>query len=191
MSKSFTVKKLAFAAVALALAYVLSWIKLINMPMGGTVTLLSMFFISIIGYWYGPVVGIIAGLAYGALQMTQDLYVLTIVQVICDYFLAFGALGFSGFLWKMKAKIKIGPVVIDNLIFGYLLAVIGRYFFSFISGWVFFGEYASYYGFSSGVIYSLAYNGAYIGLEAAITIVILLIPPVRKGISRITAMAKE
>ena len=56
----------------------------------------------------------------------------------------------------------------------WLAGILGRYIFAVISGWIFFGMYASDYGFSSPVVYSMAYNGAYIFLEAGITIVILL-----------------
>ena len=51
--------------------------------------------------------------------------------------------------------------------------------------------YASDYGFSSPVVYSLAYNGAYIFLEAGITIVILLIPPVNKALSYVKEIATK
>ena len=58
-------------------------------------------------------------------------------------------------------------------------------------GWIFFGMYASDYGFSSPVVYSMAYNGAYIFLEAGITIVILLIPPVNKALSYVKEIATK
>ena len=53
--KKFSAKQLAFSAMAIALAMVTSMIKLFDMPMGGSVTLLSMLFIVLIGYWYGRV----------------------------------------------------------------------------------------------------------------------------------------
>ena len=49
--------------------------------------------------------------------------------------------------------------------------------------------YASDYGFKSGVVYSLAYNGAYLGLEAVITLVVIALPPVRKGLEAVKKMA--
>lgn len=199
MSNRFTAKKLAFAAMALALAFVTSFIKIIHMPMGGSVTLFSMFFITLIGYWFGPVVGIIAGLAYGGLQLAIDPYILSIPQLICDYFLAFGALGLSGFFWKMKARLNIDistgkkdhlcTFTLDNMTLGYVVAVLGRYLFSFLSGWIFFGMYAPE-NFPNAVVYSLAYNGAYLGLEALITLfIITFITPVRKALGFVTKTA--
>lgn len=51
--KKMNAKQLAFSAMAITLATVTSMIKLFDMPMGGSVTLLSMLFICLIGYWYG------------------------------------------------------------------------------------------------------------------------------------------
>lgn len=48
-----TTQQLVTCAVALALAYVTSYIKLFKLPFGGSVTLFSMLFIVLIGYWYG------------------------------------------------------------------------------------------------------------------------------------------
>ena len=56
-----TTKQLVFSAAAMGLAMVCSLIKFANLPMGGSVTLFSMLFIVLIGYWYGPYVGIMAG----------------------------------------------------------------------------------------------------------------------------------
>ena len=51
---ALTTKQLVYSAAAIALAVVCSMIKLFEMPMGGSVTLLSMLFIVLIAYWYGP-----------------------------------------------------------------------------------------------------------------------------------------
>ena len=86
-------KKLVFSAMGIALAMVTSYIKVWEMPMGGSITLMSMLFICLIGYWFGPKYGLLAGAAYGLLQFIVDPYMLTNPQEILDYPLAFGALG--------------------------------------------------------------------------------------------------
>ncbi len=174
-------KQLTFSALAIALATVTSMIKLIHMPMGGSVTLLSMLFIVLVGYWYGLGAGLTAAFTYGVLQMVIDPYILTIPQALVDYIFAFTALGLSGLFSKQK----------HGLLKGYIVAVLARYFFAFLSGWIFFGAYAADYGFKSGVIYSLAYNGAYLGAEAAITIVVILIPVVAHALAQVKKMAVE
>lgn len=52
-------KQITFCAVALALAFVTSYLKIFLLPFGGSVTLFSMLFIVLIGYWYGIKVGIL------------------------------------------------------------------------------------------------------------------------------------
>ena len=182
-NKKFSAKQLAFSAMAIALATVASMIKLIHLPMGGSVTLLSMFFVTLIGYWYGLGAGLTTGVAYGILQLVIDPYIISVPQMLVDYVFAFGALGLAGLFWKNKKKYGI--------ILCYIAGILGRYIFAVISGWIFFGMYASDYGFSSPIVYSMAYNGAYIFLEAGITIVILLIPPVNKALSYVKEMATK
>ena len=179
MSKKVTVKQLVFCAAAIALATVLSNIKLFHFPTGGSITLLSMFVISLPGYWFGLGVGLITGVAYGVLQLLIDPYVLFPLQLIVDYILAFGAFGLSGLFSNAKS----------GLIKGYVAAVLGRFVFSSISGWIFFGEYA-WEGWNP-LAYSLAYNAIYIFAEAAVTIIILLLPPVKEAMIRVKKLAIE
>lgn len=178
--RRFSTKQLVFSAVALALATVASMIKPFDLPMGGSVTLLSMLFVSLIGYWYGPFAGLTAAIAYGLLQFVMEPLFYTIPQFFTDYPLAFGALGLSGFFSGKK----------HGLIKGYLIGVLGRYFFAFLSGVIFFGSYAKGSGMTAPV-YSLVYNGSYLLTEAAITLVIIALPPVAHALSRIKTLAKE
>lgn len=174
-------RQLAFSAVAIALGLVTSAIKLIHMPMGGSITLFSMFFIALIGYWYGLSGGLTAAIAYGILQMLLNPYVVSVPQMFVDYIFAFGALGLSGIFSKNEKS---------GLIPGYLVAIVGRYFFSVLSGVIFFASYAEGSGFSSPMTYSMAYNGAYIFGEAILTVVVMLLPPAKKALASVTKLAR-
>ena len=174
-----TIKQLAFCAMCLALATVLSEIKIFDMPTGGSITLLSMFVIALPGILFGLVPGIVTAVAYGILQLIIDPYVLYPMQLVVDYILAFGALGLLGLFYGKKGAV----------IKGYIAAVIGRYIFSVISGWIFFGAYA-WEGWNP-LPYSLAYNAAYIFAEAALTVIILAIPPVNKAVWQVIKLANE
>lgn len=173
-SKSkFSTKQLTYSAVALALAMVCSMIKFANLPMGGSCTLCSMLFIALIGYWFGPYVGLTAGFAYGLLQFIIEPIFYTIPQMFLDYILAFGALGLAGFFSGKKHGLPIG----------YIVGVLGRYIFTVISGVVFFGAYAP--EGTPAIIYSLGYNASYIVPEAAATLIIISIPAVSKALAAI------
>lgn len=174
-----TVKQLVFCAMAIALGTVLSNIKLFSFPWGGSVTLLSMLVICLPGYFFGLGAGLLAGVAYGVLQLLIDPYVLYPMQLVVDYLLAFGALGLSGLFSRGR----------NGLIKGYIAAVLGRYVFAVISGWIFFGAYA-WEGWAP-LPYSLAYNAIYIFAEAAVTVIILLLPPVKKALGSVKKMALE
>lgn len=174
-----TPKQLVFCAAAIALGTVLSNIKLFHFPTGGSITLLSMLIISLPGYWFGLGAGLITGVAYGVLQLIIDPYVLFPLQLIVDYILAFGAFGLSGLFTNAKY----------GLIKGYVAAIFGRFVFATISGWIFFGEYA-WEGWNP-LAYSLVYNAIYIFAEAAVTIIILLLPPVKEAMIRVKKLALE
>lgn len=183
-AKSFSAKQLVFSAAALALGFVTSYIKIIDMPWGGSVTLCSMLFVTLIGYWYGPKIGLTAGFAYGILQFIQGGgdFILSPMQVCMDYILAFAALGLSGFCSRTK----------NGLIKGYLLAILVRGLFHTIGGYLYWMEYMpESFPKSLSFLYPFAYNYAYLLVEALITIVILLLPPVKNAMARVKAMATE
>ena len=74
-----------------------------------------------------------------------------------------------------------------GLLKGYLLGAFGRFFFAFLSGYLFFAYYAP--EGMDPLVYSALYNISYIGIEAAITCVIILLPPVDKAMKEIKRMA--
>lgn len=159
-------RKLVFSAMCIALASAASMLKIYRFPFGGSVTLFSMLFACLPGYFYGLPTGLAGAAAYGILQFVLEPYVLLPIQVVVDYFFAFTSLGLSGLFARAK----------HGLIRGYLAAVAGRYLFAVLSGWLFFREY-TWEGWAA-LPYSLVYNGCYIFAEAILTIVILSIPAV-------------
>lgn len=179
-TKKTAVKQLTFSAMAMALAMLLSNIKLLDLFAGGSATLCSMFFITLIGYFYGAGAGLLTGLAYGLLQFVINPVFYTLPQLLIDYPLAFGALGLSGLFRKKKWGLQTG----------YVVGILGRFLFSWISGVLFFAGYAESYHMLPAV-YSFCYNGSYIAAEGVITLIIISLPPVRKGLDAIKRMVAE
>lgn len=172
-------KQLVFCAASMALAMVASYIKFASLPFGGSITLFSMLFISLVGYLYGPSVGITTGIAYGILQLITGPYIYHPVQVLLDYPLAFGMLGLSGFFSDKKHGLTVG----------YTLGVFGRYICHVLSGYIFFAGFAP--EGMNPFIYTIGYNATYIVPELIATCVILSIPAVLKGLGRVKAMANS
>ena len=178
-SKKMSAKQLTFCAVAMALALVTSFIKFASLPMGGSNTLFSMFFICFIGYLYGPKIGIMTGVAYGILQLILGPYIYAPLQVLLDYPLAFGALGLAGFFSNKKFGLTTGVIV----------GILGRYICHVISGYVFFASYAP--EGMNPMIYTLGYNATYIVPELIATVIVVSLPPVMKALKYVKTMANQ
>ena len=175
-------KQLVFCAMALALAFITSYIKIFNMPWGGSVTLCSMLFIVLVGNWYGPKAGVLVGLVFGILQFIQEPYVLSFFQVCCDYILAFAALGVAGFFAKNR----------NGLVTGYIVAVIARGAFHALGGYLYWMDYMPE-NFPKALtsLYPILYNYSYLLAEGVITVIIISIPAVAKGLKRVKRIALE
>ncbi|MCI8950799.1 MAG: energy-coupled thiamine transporter ThiT [Lachnospiraceae bacterium] len=170
-------KCLVFCSTSIALAMVTSFIKLASLPYGGSITLFSMLFISLIGYFYGAKTGIITGIAYGILQLITDPYIYSPLQVLLDFPLAFGALGLSGLFPKTKRGFMVG----------YTASVLGRYLCHVLSGYIFFAEYAP--EGMNALVYTFLYNLTYILPELVATIILLSIPAAAKAVTQIKQQA--
>lgn len=175
-------KQLVFCAMSIALAFITSYLKIFELPWGGSVTLCSMLFIVLAANWYGVKTGVMVGLAYGILQFIQEPYVLSFFQVCCDYILAFAALGIAGFFAKSA----------HGLVKGYIAAVIARGFFHALGGYLYWMDYMPE-NFPAALknIYPIVYNYSYLLAEGVITLIILSIPAVSKALNQVKKTAVE
>jgi thiamine transporter len=150
------------AAIAVALAVVLGFFVLFRMPYGGSVSL-EMIPLILLALRQGWKVGVVAGAAYGLLDLAIDPYVVHPVQFILDYPLAFGALGLAG-LFKPTVR---------GAVLGATAAVLARFACHFLSGVIFFASVAPE-GWNP-YLYSAAYNAAYLAPSLGIAIVVTVV----------------
>ena len=178
--QKLTTRQLVFCAVAMALAFVTSYLKIFTLPWGGSVTLCSMLFIVLVANWYGVGTGITVVLAYGILQFIQEPYVLSFFQVCCDYILAFAALGVAGFFAKQR----------HGLLKGYIAAVIARGAFHALGGYLYWMSYMpENFPKSLTAVYPIVYNYSYLVAEAIITVIVISIPAVAKALVQVKKAA--
>ena len=103
-------KKLTVCAVMAALSIALSFVKVFEMPFGGSITLFSMVPVMFAGYAYGAKWGLGTGLVLGIVQCisgaANSLAYLTdnipnfILCLLFDYLVAFAVLGLAGIFKK-------------------------------------------------------------------------------------------
>ncbi len=161
MSEFRDVRVLTEAALAIALAFVLGLIKFFKMPEGGSISL-EMIPLILLALRQGWRIGMVAGAAYGILDLILDPYILNPVQVLFDYPLPFAAMGLAG-LFRPSAR---------GAVLGCIVAVAGRFICHFISGVAFFASYAPK-GWNP-YVYSAAYNAAYLVPSLVIALVVVV-----------------
>lgn len=163
--------RLTESAVMLALGFILSLLKIIDMPFGGSVTAFSMLPVIIIAYRYKTLWGLLVGLTASLLQMIMGIKNLTYATsagavaaiVMLDYVVAFTAMGLGGIF---RGRIKNQGISIAA---GALTACVLRYLCHVISGCTVWAGVSI--PDTDGLLYSLAYNAAYMIPETVVTVV--------------------
>jgi len=160
--KKMSTRMLVEAGIMIALAQILSYVKIYESPFGGSVTLGSMIPIIIFAIRWGSKPGILVGLVYGFLQFALGTkFSYHPLGIFLDYIFAFGCLGFAG-LFRKSIYTTIGSIAI---------AMAGRFTFHFISGVILWYIYAP-----EGMniyLYSLFYNGGFMLPEFIISAVLV------------------
>lgn len=157
--------KLVNISLMIALAFLLSNLRLYHFPQGGAITTGAMVPLILISFRYGAKEGALAGFLFGMFQIIQDPFILHPVQVLFDYPLPFMAMGLAGFFPQ-------------RMFLATALAFAVRFACHFISGVVFFASYAP--EGVSPIIYSLTVNATYIVPEMLICCAILKFLPVER-----------
>lgn len=157
-------KNLVMAGLCIALSQVLSYVKVFEMPQGGSITAGSMVPIILFSLVYGFKDGFLAAIVYGLLQFVLGgTFSLHPLSIIIDYLLGFGVLGLAGIFGGKKN--------LTSALLGTFVACILRFVMLFLSGVLVWASYtpegmAPWY-------YSLTYNGTYMIPETILTLVIV------------------
>jgi len=190
-SKKQTVHTLVECAILVALSVVLSFIKVWRMPLGGSVTFVSMLPIFVLSVRHGMRWGFGASFVYALFQLLFGITLdgllgwgLTPAMLVgCmafDYLIAFSVLGVSGAFRKYgEGGVYAGAVLACGL----------RFLSHFLSGYVIFKNLEQFSLFGGTfvhhpVLYSAAYNGLFMSAELVftlvVTVILMRIPLVKK-----------
>ena len=186
-----TVRKLVESALFIAIATVLSMLK-IDLPFGGGVTIVSMLPLVLVSHRWGWKWGVLTAFAYSLIQLLLGLdnvgYATTFATalgvIFLDYVIAYTVIGFSGALEKPFGK------TLKAVLIGIAVVFVGRFLCHFITGvWIWGGwmpESFMNMTMTSPWMYSLLYNGWYMLAELVVTEVAaaLLYKPLKRYIRR-------
>ncbi len=163
-------------AILIALAQVLSMLKLWEMPQGGSITL-AMLPICVYAVRWGTGRGLLAGLVFGLLQLMFDGgFAIGWQSVIGDYLVAFTVIGLAG----------LGHGKSGGIFWGSLVGCLARYAVHWVVGATVWAEYMPdvFCGMNmnSPWFYSIVYNGIYMIPDTVLVLVIvcLLNRPLKK-----------
>ena len=177
-STHLKVRALVEGAIMLALAQALSFLKLWEMPWGGSVVL-SMVPIVLYAVRWGLGRGLVVSFAFGILQFLFDGgFAIGWQSIVGDYLLAFGVLGLAGLMRGKKG----------GIFWGTLIACAARFFVHYVVGATVWAEYMpeEFFGMTMTTpwIYSALYNGSFIAVDAALCLAVgaLLWKPLGKYI---------
>lgn len=160
--RKMTTKMLVEAGVMIALAQILSYVKIFEGLNGGSITAGSMVPILYYAIRWGVGPGLLTGVVYGILQfILGPKYSFHIASILLDYVVAFGFLGLAGLFRKDDKEIFMGVCI----------GIFGRFVCHVLSGVIVWASYAP--KGTNPWIYSILYNGGYLLPELIISLVVV------------------
>ena len=166
------------ASVMIALATVMSLVKFVDMPYGGSVTLASMLPIAVISYRHGILAGLGSGAIYAILQQLLGLGTLSyatswqavIAIILLDYILAFVVVGLGG-MFRRVFDTHTPRAQASALALGMLCVCIMRYTLHVIAGATVWAGLSI--PSEAALIYSLGYNATYMIPETIVNVAVI------------------
>ena len=172
--KQNRIRILCECAILLALSVVLSYIKIVQLPFDGSITLLSMLPICLVSIRHGIGWGVGTAFCYSWFQILQGgvfswglTPIMLIGSLFLDYILAFTVLGLAG-VFRKKG--------ISGMVLGVLLVCALRFCVHFLAGVILWANLEQFVAFGREwvghpVLYSICYNGIYMLPETILTVV--------------------
>lgn len=204
-AKRVTTRCLCESAILIAIATILSEIKVITIPFGGGITICAMVPMILLSYRWGMKWGFFSAFVFGLIQLFIGIAKhnfgfelwMVIVDVLLEYVLAYTLLGLGG-LFRNRFKSPVAALTL-----GGVTAIFARYFLHFAAGATIWGSYAEWFftedagmsigaavmgsfeGFGLAMVYSGVVNGSLMLGEMAISVVALAV------LAKVPAISKK
>ena len=166
MKKNTSLRCLTEGAVLVALAQVLSYLKLFELPQGGSITIAMLpIFVFCARWGFGP--AMLVSFVYSVLQLLLDgAYAWGWQSMLGDYIVAFTVLGLAGLFHKQK----------NGLFTGIIVGSLARFLVHYVVGATVWAEYMpeEFFGMTMHTpwFYSMLYNGSYMVIDMILCLVI-------------------
>ena len=185
--------KWLWTAIFLAIATLLSIAKPVVLPDGGAVTYFSLLFLWLITFFFGPKHGLAVGVLFGFLKLwvtyaTGEYVNFEPGALVLEYPLACALFALGGFVrepvrdpyatyGRTRQFIAREPF---RLRVGYLVGVLAMGVCYVVSAVLFYPPDVE--GFIGNLLYCIMYDFSYLAIEAALTMLVLCIPPITRSI---------
>ena len=163
-SQKQQLRALCEGAIMVALAQVLSFLKLWELPQGGSVTV-GMLPIFLYCARWGFTPGMLVSTAYAVLQLALDgAFAWSWQSIVGDYLLAFAVLGLAGLFSRRKL----------GFFYGAVLGGVARFCVHWVVGATIWAEFMPerFFGMTmtSPWLYSALYNGSFMALDMVLVL---------------------
>ncbi len=167
--KSQKMLRLVESGLLLAVAVVLSMVKVLDLPYGGSITAFSALPILLVAYRHGTVWGLFTAFAYALMQLMLGTGTLSyatstaavVAIILLDYLLAFTVLGLGG-IFRRRCQHQGAALVLGAVLTGLM-----RYALHVIAGCTVWAGLSI--PTEAALVYSLAYNATYMLPETIVT----------------------
>lgn len=202
--KRFNTRYLVESAIMIALATILSELKVIPFVFGGGITICAMVPIILLSYRWGVKRGFLCAFVFGVIQLLIGIAKhsfgfelwLVILDVVLEYVLAYTLLGLGG-IFRNRLKSPVAALTLGGLV-----AIFARYLLHFIAGATIWGSYAewffmedagmsigetvmnTFHGFGLSMVYSGVVNGSLMIGEMIVSVIALIVIATIPAISK-------
>lgn len=184
-------RKLLCILILFGLFTLLSAVKIVVLPQGGSVTYLSLLFLWLVTYFFGFKYGLIYSVLFGFAKLGVNCLTAESINwqpmaIILEYPLGCGIFCLGGLLKETGVEqgsslIRGSEKDLFKLRVGYVIGILGQFVLYVVSAVCFYPPDRE--GVLNNLLFCILYDGSYLAIEGVITVLVLFVPPVYETIN--------